>query len=712
VVGFLCLAAAPSASAQVCSVGLFREYDPARPPGILTAPPVRQISVTPELDTDAPPPGTRLTFYRVNVQTADPDPLVPLILLRLVGAAVEIEWGGLPGPDTDGDTTPDCADGCPLDPAKTSPGTCGCGVPDVDTDADTTLDCDDGCPLDSTKTLPGVCGCGVADVDTDADTTLDCADGCPMDPAKTSPGACGCGVADIDTDADTTLDCGDGCPMDPAKTSPGPCGCGVADTDTDADTTPDCVDGCPGDPAKTDPGACGCGVLETDTDADTTPDCVDGCPMDPAKSDPGACGCGVPDTDSDGDTTPDCVDGCPMDPAKTDPGACGCGVADTDMDADGTPDCIDGCPTDVDAIAPAACCAGMSCAMLCPAACGRFGGTWMGAGTACTDIPDPCVPSACVAPGPFTGLAKQPGGSTILTGAGLPTTAPTDLHDVDSSSGASLGRGLTLALERQWTWNFTGARDGAGDRHYTIGGRPDQPAIGSDVVTIDTATATLVDDVPLSPQVDFVHVDFDHSSRVLYGLVVETGGLSLGVHMQFNGMLSLVVVDPATGVVTTVASGLPEGLDHYAATLDSEGDRYFYHVATGVLHAVDLVTGARTSVSVPEDIADLQFDDATGTLYGLRITNNTGISGSAAEGWRTNGSIDLVEISPTSGALTVLNAAALPAGTTNWASAFDCDNRHYLYVSADGNSNVLDVATGALLSTSAPPPGERHASLD
>jgi hypothetical protein len=48
-------------------------------------------------------------------------------------------------PDTDGDTTPDCADGCPNDPLKTSPGTCGCGVPETDTDGDLIPDCIDNC---------------------------------------------------------------------------------------------------------------------------------------------------------------------------------------------------------------------------------------------------------------------------------------------------------------------------------------------------------------------------------------------------------------------------------------------------------------------------------------------------------------------------------------------------------------------------------------
>lgn len=48
--------------------------------------------------------------------------------------------------DTDGDGVIDCIDGCPNDPNKTSPGTCGCGNPDSDSDGDGELDCVDLCP--------------------------------------------------------------------------------------------------------------------------------------------------------------------------------------------------------------------------------------------------------------------------------------------------------------------------------------------------------------------------------------------------------------------------------------------------------------------------------------------------------------------------------------------------------------------------------------
>jgi hypothetical protein len=142
---------------------------------------------------------------------------------------------------------------------------------------------EDQCPLDSAKTSPGSCGCGVPETDSDSDGTPNCIDGCINDAGKIAPGTCGCGMPDIDTDTDGTLDCNDLCPNNAGKITPGTCGCAMLDTDSDSDGTPNCNDLCPNDPAKLAAGSCGCGMPETDSDSDGTPDCNDLCPNDPAK---------------------------------------------------------------------------------------------------------------------------------------------------------------------------------------------------------------------------------------------------------------------------------------------------------------------------------------------------------------------------------------------------------------------------------------------
>ena len=91
--------------------------------------------------------------------------------------------------DTDGDLTCDANDGCPNDPNKIASGACGCGFPEVgqscsdgnactagdvltscgvctgtalpDGDSDGTCDAQDGCPTDPNKIAPGSCGCNV-----------------------------------------------------------------------------------------------------------------------------------------------------------------------------------------------------------------------------------------------------------------------------------------------------------------------------------------------------------------------------------------------------------------------------------------------------------------------------------------------------------------------------------------------------------------------
>lgn len=68
------------------------------------------------------------------------------------------------------------SDSCPTDPAKTTPGVCGCGVADTDSDGDGTADCIDGCVSDIGKIAAGVCGCGVSDADANNNSTPDCKD--------------------------------------------------------------------------------------------------------------------------------------------------------------------------------------------------------------------------------------------------------------------------------------------------------------------------------------------------------------------------------------------------------------------------------------------------------------------------------------------------------------------------------------------------------
>jgi hypothetical protein len=150
-------------------------------------------------------------------------------------------------------------------------------VPDTDTDADGTPDCYDGCPVDPLKISPGICGCGVIDstTDSDGDGVYDCVDQCP-------------GIPDTDTDGDGTPDCIDLCPTDPNKTAPGSCGCFAAETDTDGDGAADCVDGCPDNPLRQDfnyvncdfASPNDCNYILISCDGVSSPECLPYCVVD------------------------------------------------------------------------------------------------------------------------------------------------------------------------------------------------------------------------------------------------------------------------------------------------------------------------------------------------------------------------------------------------------------------------------------------------
>jgi pimeloyl-ACP methyl ester carboxylesterase len=65
--------------------------------------------------------------------------------------------------DADGDGSANCGDLCPQDPAKTTPGACGCGVADTDADGDGVPDCNDNCDAAPNGSQADQDGDGVGD---------------------------------------------------------------------------------------------------------------------------------------------------------------------------------------------------------------------------------------------------------------------------------------------------------------------------------------------------------------------------------------------------------------------------------------------------------------------------------------------------------------------------------------------------------------------
>jgi uncharacterized repeat protein (TIGR01451 family) len=225
--------------------------------------------------------------------------------------------------DGDGDGVFDFDDNCPLAPNTNQ----------ANTDGDSTGNVCDPCPLDSPN-------------DSDADTVCDSQDRCPGSDDRQ------------DADADTVPNACDVCPggndladtdRDGAPNACDRCLSGDDRQDADADTVPNVCDVCAGGDDRIDtdgdgiPNACDAclpGQNGQDTDRDTIPDACD------------VCFSGDDHQDADNDTIPDACDACPNanDLADADrdgaPDACDlCTSGDDfrDGDGDGVPDACDVC---------------------------------------------------------------------------------------------------------------------------------------------------------------------------------------------------------------------------------------------------------------------------------------------------------------------------------------------------------------------------------
>ncbi len=115
------------------------------------------------------------------------------------------------------------SDLCPFDPAKQSPGTCGCG------NLEPGASCDDGNPCTAIDIIAFNCACiGSLPLDSDGDGFLDCVDNCPNlygqmgDPCNDNNfcsvndvinGSCVCMGSTPDPDNDGYPDCIDSCPL-------------------------------------------------------------------------------------------------------------------------------------------------------------------------------------------------------------------------------------------------------------------------------------------------------------------------------------------------------------------------------------------------------------------------------------------------------------------------------------------------------------------
>jgi hypothetical protein len=292
---------------------------------------------------------------------------------------------------------------CPSDPAKYSPGACGCGRADTDGDGDGTPNCIDQCPLDASHTEAGDCGCPSSP----RSFGTACDDGVCGGPSTCNGvGVCGTpstcspdsNCSFVQTSESTYWFCNNSRTWTDARnrcrTRSGTELVSIGDSTENAliarnIIVPSWIGGNDRDSEgrfrwaerNTDSGM----MFWTGTATSGAPvpsalsswaagepdnlgnaeDCIFVSPTDPGVWADGVC------STAWGFVCEQGADLCPTDPAKSAPGICGCGISDADTDGDGTADCKEQCPLDP--------------LRTVPGRCGCVGGPKTAAGTACSD---------------------------------------------------------------------------------------------------------------------------------------------------------------------------------------------------------------------------------------------------------------------------------------------------------------------------------------
>jgi hypothetical protein len=157
-----------------------------------------------------------------------------------------------------------------------------------------------------------------------------------------------------------------------------------------------------------------------------------------------------------------------------------------------------------------------------------------------------------------------------------------------------------------------------------------------------------------------------------------------------SGAETLVSVDPGTGTVTPLGSGVPNSGSISLpfvplSALDSAGHRYFFPDASSILHELDSQTGAEVAavaLSMQPFLAALKFDASSGKLFG-----HASVGGAEA----------LLSIDPASGNVstvgTVPNSGSLAAQPA--MAALDSAGHRYFFLDYTPVLYALNTQTGA-----------------
>jgi type IX secretion system substrate protein len=163
---------------------------------------------------------------------------------------------------------------------------------------------------------------------------------------------------------------------------------------------------------------------------------------------------------------------------------------------------------------------------------------------------------------------------------------------------------------------------------------------------------------------------YDNSSNTLYALYSATGNV-----------LTLASLDIATAAATTITTFTVSGCGG-GNTFFDEANHAYVMQNSGSFYSVNVNTGSITTTPASTVFSEMQFDNTTGTPYGLV---------------QAGSSIYLVKINVSNG--TYVTIDTLPSGGYNSLGfSFNETNHIYLYVNGN-NLYSINVNTGVISST-------------
>jgi uncharacterized repeat protein (TIGR01451 family) len=273
---------------------------------------------------------------------------------------------------------------------------------------------------------------------------------------------------------------------------------------------------------------------------------------------------------------------------------------------------------------------------------------------------------------------------------------------INPSTGAltAVGTGITNCC---FISSGVSTLDPDGDVFYFVGRESTPPDAPMRIYSINLATGAVISNPVLPSGNNYNFIGFDRSPGTLYGVIKDLG----------TDTEKLVIIDPSTGGLTPVGSGIadccfiPSGV----SSVDPDGNVFYFvgHYdppasSDNRIFAVDLTTGNLVSdpfLATGFNYNFIGFDPAASTLYG--VVYDLAISKEK-----------LVSINTSTGGLTAIGSPIDDCcGVPSGVSTVDPNNGVFYFVGSltsesDFRIFGLDTTTGAVLSNPTLPANYNH----